>query len=159
MKSISIKQATIHDFRDLTNLSEEFWKEHWQGEKHSSFDWEYCHDNFKAYSVGIQANVLVAWEENEMLGYSVAFLTPLHWTKQLRCTISYNYIKPEHRKRGIMDRFIEVHESWAVANKCIDMNLGDGAQHKGKFSLVAHALGFDLIGNDCYKVLEYEKED
>lgn len=159
MDQIKVKEATLYDFRELTDLSEEFWREHWQGEKHSKFDWEFCHENFKAYCVGVQANVLVAWEDKQMIGYSVAFLTPLHWTKELRCTISYNYIKPDFRKKGVMDQFIENHEHWARRNKCIDMNLGDGAQHKGKFSLVAHSLGFNQIGNDCYKVLEYEKED
>lgn len=153
--SFKIKEATIHDFRDMTALAEQYHKEHWFGE-HTTFDAEHCHDNIKAYSVGIQANVLVAWEDKEMLGFSIAFLSPLHWAKQLRCTVSYNYIKPEHRSRGVMDLFVDKHTEWAVANKCVDMNIGDGAQYKGKFGLVAHSLGFTKIGNDSYKVLDHD---
>jgi GNAT superfamily N-acetyltransferase len=136
--SITVREARVEDFRTLTKLAEEYHKEHWFGE-HSDFDYEFCHENFKAYCIGIQANVLYAHEDGEAVGFSVAFLVPLHWTKQLRCTVSYNYIKPKYRKQGVMDQFIEKHEAWARKHKCIDMNTGD------------------KIGTDSYKVLQYEE--
>lgn len=151
-----IRRAQERDFRELVKLSEEYHKEHWFGE-HTGFDPEYTFENFRACTVGIQANVLVAeCNEHGLVGYSVAFLVPLQWSPQLRCTIAYSYLRPDHRKTGLFEEMVQAHTDWASQHKCVDINLGDGAQYGAKFATVANGLGFDHTGVDSYKVLYNE---
>lgn len=155
-QTIKVKPAKVEDIRELTELAKAYHEEHWFGE-YTEFDAEHCYEMIKQFAIGPQANVIVAWEDTDIVGFSIAFLSPLHWSKQLRCTISFNYIMPEHRKKGILGHIVNNHEQFAKAYKCVDFNIGDGAQYKGKFSYLAHGLGFDKIGNDCYKVLSYDE--
>lgn len=152
----TIRRANITDFRTLVELAERYHKEHWFGQ-HTDFDPEFTFANFRAYSIGIQANVLVAeCDEHGLVGFSVGFLVPLNWSKQLRCTIGYNYIDPDHRKNGLLERFVSSHTDWAMDHKCVDINIGDGAQYGTKFSMVSTGLGFNHTGIDGYKVLNNE---
>ena len=155
-QAIKVQPAKIEDIRELTELAKRYHDEHWFG-THTEFDAEHCYNMIQQFSIGPQANVIVAFENGDIVGFSIAFLSPLHWSKQLRCTISFNYIKPEHRSKGILEMIVNNHKEFAKAYKCVDINIGDGAQYKGKFSMVAHGLGFDKIGNDCYKVLSYDE--
>tara|TARA_Y100000114_G_scaffold35748_1_gene31292 strand:- start:2957 stop:3430 length:474 start_codon:yes stop_codon:yes gene_type:complete len=155
-QTIKVQPAKVEDIRELTELAKAYHEEHWFG-THTEFDAEHCFNMIQQFSIGPQANVIVAFDNGDIVGFSIAFLSPLHWSKQLRCTISFNYIKPEHRSKGILEMIVNNHKEFAKAYKCVDINIGDGAQYKGKFSMVAHGLGFDKIGNDCYQVLSYDE--
>ena len=103
-----IRPAQEQDLRTLTELAEQYHKEHWFG-KHSKFDAEHTFQNFRAYYIGMIANVLVAeCKEHGIIGFCVAFLVPLHWTPQIRCTIGYSYINKDHRKDGVFGELLEV---------------------------------------------------
>ena len=148
-----IRPAQEQDLRTLTELAEQYHKEHWFG-KHSKFDAEHTFQNFRAYYIGMIANVLVAeCKEHGIIGFCVAFLVPLHWTPQIRCTIGYSYINKDHRKDGVFGELVQAQTDWASDKGCVDLNVGDGAQYGGKFSTVCHGLGFNKTGTDSYKVL------
>ena len=152
-----IRTAQAVDFRKLVELSKEYHAEHWFGE-HTEFDPEFTHENFKAYSVGLQANVLVAEVDKELVGFSVAFLIPLNWCKALRCTIGYNYIRPDQRQTGLFAEMVQAHIDWATQHECVDVNMGDGAQYGNSWTGVTQQLGFTRHGIDSYRVLNIEKD-
>ncbi len=147
-----IRQAKGDDLRALVEMTQDYYEEHWFSE-HTDFDPDYTFDNLKAYCVSPQANLLVAEEPEGLVGYSLAFVIPLHWCKKLRCTVAYNFIEQDYRSKGIFNDYIQAHEDWAKALGCVDINVGDGAQYNGKFGSVIKPLGFDKLGTDAYKVL------
>jgi len=150
-----IRTANEHDLRHLTRLSEIYHKEHWFGE-HTQFDYNYCFDQIKAGIISPFINVLVAECEDcctNIVGYSGAFLCPLHYSPQVRCTVAYNYIDPAHRSNGMFNEMIQLQTDWALDNKSVDINIADGGQYKGKFGIALKGLGFDRTGTDSYKVL------
>jgi len=152
---MKIKPATVNDLRDIMSLNKDYYKGHWFSE-HTSFDYDVFYENIKTWIVDPTANVIVAKKDEEIVAWSVAFIMPLDWSKDIRCSIGYNYIKPEYRSKGVLEQFVSNHEQWGIGKKCVDMNLGDSAQYKGKFNLLTQDLGFNRTGHDCYKVLKKE---
>ena len=147
-----IRQATENDLRHLTRLSEIFHKEHWFG-KHTGFDYEYCFDQFKSNIISPLTNVLVADVNNVVVGYCVAFICGMHYTPSVRCTIGYTYIDPNYRTDGLFGDLVQAQTDWAADHDCVDINISDGGQYRGKFGTVLKALGFERTGTDGYKVL------
>ena len=150
-----IRTADENDLRHLTRLSEIYHKEHWTS-AHTKFDYGYCFDQIKSFVVSPAVNVLVAECEDcctNIIGYSMAFLCPLHVGPIVRCTIAYNYIDPAHRKNGMFGLLVQSQIDWATDNGAVDINIGDGGQYKGKFGTVVKGLGFERTGTDGYKVL------
>ena len=150
-----IRSATEHDLRHLTRLSEIYHKEHWTS-AHTKFDYNYCFDQIKSFVISPMVNVLVAECEdccNNIVGYSMAFLCPLHQSPVVRCSVAYNYIDPAHRKNGMFGLMIQTQTDWATDMKAVDINIADGGQYNGKFGIVLKGLGFDKLGTDGYKVL------
>lgn len=148
---------TVEDIRVCVELAEKYHKEHWFGE-HTDFDPDYTFENFRGYIINKGVNMLVAQEEN-IVGFSTAFLQPLMWTKQLRTTINFSYIEPAHRKTGIFNGFVQSHIDWAKKFNCVDINIGDGAEHNGKFGILAKQMNFNNIGTDAYMVLNNDKQN
>tara|TARA_R110002124_G_scaffold127315_1_gene287212 strand:- start:193 stop:642 length:450 start_codon:yes stop_codon:yes gene_type:complete len=147
-----IRPAKTDDLRFLAEMSKDYYSEHWFSE-HTEFDLESTFNNMRAYTITPQANLLVASVTEGLVGYSIGFIVPIVWSKQLRYSIAYNYIEPAFRKQGIFEEFIQAHEEFAKKHKCVDMNIGDGAQYKGKFGSVARSVGFDQMGTDAYRRL------
>lgn len=147
-----IRRAKPDDLRFMTELCEDYHKEHWFSE-HTDFDPDYTFENFKAYLVSPQVNLLVAEVPEGLVGFSCAFIVPMHWCKALRCTVGYTFIEEEYRSKGIFNEFVANHEMFAKQLGCLDINVGDGAQYNGKFSAVVKPLGYDHLGTDAYKVL------
>ena len=134
---MKIKPATVNDLRDIMSLNKDYYKGHWFSE-HTSFDYDVFYENIKTWIVDPTANVIVAKKDEEIVAWSVAFIMPLDWSKDIRCSIGYNYIKPEYRSKGVLEQFVSNHEQWGIGKKCVDMNLGDSAQYKGKFKEIVH---------------------
>lgn len=152
-----IRAATVEDIRVCVELGEKYHQEHWFG-KHTNFDADYTFSNFRGYIVNAGVNILVKQhEEQGIVGFSTAFLQPLMWDKALRATINFTYIEPEHRKTGIFNAFVQSHIDWAKGHKCVDINIGDGAEHNGKFGILAKQMNFNNVGTDAYMVLNYDE--
>ena len=149
---LMIRNATVEDIRVCVELAEKYHKEHWFGE-HTGFDPDYTFENFRGYIVNAGVNILVKEDDTGIIGFSTAFLQPLMWDKALRATINFSYIEPAHRKSGIFNAFIQSHIDWAKKHKCVDINIGDGAEHNGKFGILAKQMNFNNIGTDAYMVL------
>lgn len=147
-----IRAATENDLRHLTRLSEIYWQEHWTS-AHTTFDYEYCFDQLKSFVISPLVNVLVVDVNGTLVGYSVAFICPLHVAPIVRCTIAYNYIDPAHRSSGLFGEMIQTQTDWATDHDCVDINISDGGQYNGKFGTVVKGLGFERTGTDGYKVL------
>jgi len=151
-----IRHAHENDLRHLTRLSEIYYKEHWFGD-HTQFDYDYCFDQIKAGILSPLVNVLVAecndCCNNTIIGYSGAFLCPLHYSPQVRCNIAYNYIDPVHRSNGLFGEMVQTQIDWAMDHDCVDINISDGGQYNGKFGTVVKGLGFERTGTEGYKVL------
>ena len=151
-----IRLATGGDLRALVELTRVYYKDHWFG-GHTNYDADWTHEQFKGHIVSPQANVILKDDaEQGILGFSVAMVYPLQWTPQLRCTIAFSYIDEAHRNNGVYGALIDNHTLWAKKLNCVDINTGDGAQYKGKFGTVLLPLGFEHMGTDAYKVLQYE---
>jgi len=152
-----IRQANINDVRTLVELSQDYHKQHWMGEGHTKFDPDYTFDNFRTYIASAQTNVVVAEVPEGLVGYTVGVAVPLHWTKQLRATVIYEYIEKEYRSQGIFKQMVDAQIEWAKSLGCVDIHIGDGATYNGKFSTVAKEMGFPYIGTDAYRKLNDEQ--
>ncbi len=151
-----IRLATAGDIRALVELTKVYYEDHWFG-GHTNYDADWTFDQFKAHIVSPMANVILKDDAKlGILGFSVGMIYPLQWTPQLRCTVPFTYIDKDHRNNGVYKEFINNHTIWAKKHNCVDMNAGDGAQYKGKFGTVLLPLGFEHMGTDAYKVLQYE---
>jgi|DEB0MinimDraft_10_1074344.scaffolds.fasta_scaffold93848_2 hypothetical protein len=154
-----IQKMTVNDIRVCVELAEKYHKEHWFG-KHTKYDADYIFANFRQFIVNPMVNMLVAYDDNKnIVGFSVCFMQPLLWSKQLRATINFSYLEPDHRKSGKFNAMVQSHIEWAKQNNCVDINIGDGAEHNGKFGILARQMNFDNVGTDAYMVLNYDKKD
>jgi len=153
-----IRLATVGDLRTLVELTKKYHEDHWFS-GHTKYDPDWTFEQFKAHIVSPMANVILKDDaEQGILGFSVGMAYPLQWTPQYRCTVAFTYIDEAHRSNGVYGELLANHTLWAKKHGCVDINTGDGAQYKGKFGTVLQPLGFEHMGTDAYKVLQYDEK-
>jgi len=147
--TIEIKQAVTDDIGTIVKISKDFHEEHWMG-RDTDFDADLWNDWVKSFFIGPNTEGFIAWEDKEIVGFSIGIYNPLFYAGKSMWSIGFIYIKPSHRNLGVFSKLIEQNKKHAKQMECFKMQLSDGGNYGDTLKPLLKRVGFTHFGIDAF---------
>lgn len=157
-KTVQVVPVTPEDFDNIIAMAQAMQAESPRFSGAGTFDTakvlQLCH-NVHAKARAGDACMLLATTDGQPVGFLVC-ITAVHFFSDERYTVDLAvYVKPEHRRAGVLAHLVQPFEAWAAAQGVTDLTMGISTETNAAGAVAAYErLGYQLSGYLLVKSLE-----